>query len=153
MKIEIDEYRGWEIYFDTDKEMFYTVSDSYDTDKDKKTFSGIKTFIDEFIKDNLEFKPVWIERPEMGWRSYEKIKLIGIRKDKRFVYEDAKGKHCQLSEYDEKDYILCNKANEEIYRKIKEYKDKIEVLNKEVQKLEKTIISVGIESIKSQYLI
>lgn len=153
MKIEIDEYRGWEIFFDTEKEMFYTVSDMYDTDKDKKTYSGIKTFIDEFIKDNLKFQPVWIERPETGWRSYEKIKLIGIRKDKRLVYEDNKGKRCQLSEYDEKDYILCNKANDEIFRKIKEHKDKVTVIENEIKKLEESIISVGIESIKSQYLI
>ena len=39
MKTEIAKYRGWEISFDTDKETFYALSNDYDRDETKKSFS------------------------------------------------------------------------------------------------------------------
>jgi hypothetical protein len=151
MKVEIDEYRGWVISFDTEREVFYAYSDAYDTDKDRKTYSSMKAYIDEFIKDNQDFKPIWVERPPNMWGRHEKIKLIGIRKDKRFVYENEKGERSQLSEYNEKDYILCNEKNLETYKKMGEIDDKMEKLQKEKNNLEKQIIRVELDTIKSQY--
>ena len=57
-----------------------------------------------------------------------KIKLIGIRKDGRFIYEDEKGEKKQLSDYDEKHYILYDESNEQ-------YKEEAEILYNEMEAL------------------
>ena len=111
MRVEIENYRGWDISFDTERETFYAKSVEYDRGETKRSFASAKQFVDDFIKENLQFKPVWVEKVPSQYNNQNKIKLIGIRKDKRFVYEDADGKKNQLSEYSEKDYILCNEEN------------------------------------------
>ncbi len=40
MKIEIENYRGWDISFDTEKETFYAISSHFDTDKTKQSFAA-----------------------------------------------------------------------------------------------------------------
>lgn len=151
MKIEIENYRGWEIYFDTEKETFYAQSDEHARGESKKSFAAAKKFIDDFIKDNTEFKPIWVESPPSSWSGKNKIKLIGIRKDKRFIYEGDKGEKEQLPEYNEKDYILVNPDNEPIYEAIKVLQDKQKETALEIKALESKIIRVGLEEIKKKY--
>ena len=55
MKIKIEDYRGWSIEFDTEKESFYCHSEQYDRDETKKSYSSVKKFVDDFIKDNFTF--------------------------------------------------------------------------------------------------
>lgn len=153
MKTPITTYRGWEISFDTEKETFYTVSDIYDRSETKSSYNSIKTFIDNFIKENNEFKPVYVESLPSGWRGKHTIKLIGIRKDNRFIYEDANGKKEQLSESSEKEYILINPDNEPIYKAIADCDTKIEILRAEKKELENTIIKKDLSEIKAKYSI
>lgn len=132
MKVELEEYRGWTISFDTEKESFYCHSDGYDKDDYRKSFSATKKFIDEFIKENEKFTPVWVEKKpsSYGW-SKQKIKLIGIRKDGRFIYEDEQGEKRQLSDYYEEDYILYNPDNDKFRELSNELECKIDLLRKE----------------------
>ena len=58
--IKIADYRGFEVFFDKDEDMFYLSSSRFDTETTKKSYSAVKTYIDNFIKDNLNFKPFWI---------------------------------------------------------------------------------------------
>jgi hypothetical protein len=153
MKIEIENYRGWDISFDTDKETFYAQSDEYDRGETKKSFASAKQYIDDFIKDNLEFKPVWIETPPSSYINHSKIKLIGIRKDKRFVYEGKDGKKEQLSDYSEKDYILCNEANDAPYAELEECRKRKELIDEEMKVIEAKIIKVGLAELKAKYSI
>ena len=120
-KILIENYRGWDIYFDNDKENFYTSSDSWDRENTKTSFAATKKYIDDFIKDNLVFQSIIIEKEDYG--TPNQINIIGIRKDGRFVYEGKDGKKEQLSEYDEKYYYLPNAENNDIFAKIKEQRD------------------------------
>ena len=78
MRTLITEYRGWEIFFDTDKEEFYTVSNEYDKDNTKKYFASTKKFIDDYIKENNEFKPILVQKQQSMYSDGEIIKLIGI---------------------------------------------------------------------------
>jgi len=151
MVTKIEYYRGWEISFDTEKETFYTVSDTYDNQQTKKSYSSIKKYIDDFIKDNNSFKPFWIET--YGYISHRKAKVIGIRKDNRFIYEDNKGKKQQLSEYDEKNWYLLNEDNVKIYEQINIINKKIEDLQLSKTELDKQIIKIAVKEIKSQYII
>lgn len=78
MRVEIANYRGWEISFDTDKEEFYCLSNEYDNDVNKKSFSASKKYIDDYIKLNKEFKPFFVTSKDSRER---KIKIVGVRKD------------------------------------------------------------------------
>ena len=127
MKVQIEIYRGWSISFDTEKETFYCHSGQHDKDENKKSFASIRKWIDDFIKENEVFKPIWVETKLKAYGEI-KIKLIGIRKDGRFIYEDAKGEKKQLSDYDEKDYILYDESNEQ-------YKEEAEILYNEMEAL------------------
>lgn len=151
MKIKIEDYRGWEIYFYTEMETFLSESDEFDRSETKKSFTSAKKFIDDFINDNLEFKPVWIETLASLHRNPQKIKLIGIRKDKRFVYEGKDGKKEQLSDYREKEYILCNDANDAHYAELAECRKRKELIDEEVKVIEAKIIKVGLSELKAKY--
>jgi hypothetical protein len=153
MKIEIEIYRGWSISFDTEKETFYAQSDEYDRGETKKSFAAAKSYVDEFIKTNIEFKPVLVETMPSSWRNREKIKIIGIRKDKRFVFEGKDGKKEQLSEYSEKDYFIVNPENDIFYEQIAELNSKKRAIEAEIKSVEEKIIKKKLVEIKSQYSI
>lgn len=127
MKVEIEVYRGWSISFNTEKEAFYCHSEEYDKDETKKSFSATKKWIDDFIKENSAFKPIWVESKPNSY-SEKKIKLIGIRKDGRFVYENSKGEKKQLADYEEKDYIIFNDENDKFRLEASEINKQIESL-------------------------
>jgi len=149
-KILIENYRGWEIYFDNDKENFYTSSDDYDREKTKTSYAATKKWIDDFIKENLVFEPIIIEKRD--YRGLEQIKLIGIRKDRRFIYEGKDGKKEQLSEYYEKDYYLPDKSNDDIFKKIDAQKQIKEAAELEISQLEKLIFKTPIiQELRAKY--
>lgn len=128
MKIEIEKYRGWTISFDTEDETFLCYSDNYDSSKTKKSFSAVKKFIDDFIKENSTFKPFWVETDPYYSHKMEKKKIVGIRKDGKFFYEDAKGEKQLLSSYDERYYILGDEANDVHRIEAQKVSDEIEEL-------------------------
>jgi folylpolyglutamate synthase/dihydropteroate synthase len=151
MRIEIETYRGWQISFDTDKETFYAQSDEYDRGETKKSFASAKAYVDDFIKTNVEFKPVWVETIPSHYQDRKKVKIIGIRKDKRFVIEGKNGEKEQLSEYSEKDYILVNAENETFYSQMANCNTRIKAIEQERKAIEEKIIKKGLAEIKRQY--
>ena len=152
MKVLIENYRGWEILFDTQKESFYCHSEQYDTDKNKQSYSSVKNFIDDFIKENQVFKPVVCELKHGGYGSGDMIKLIGIRKDGRFIYEGAKGEKKQLPAYHEGDYILYNPENETYKISAAKIYEKIEALRLERNEILKQIKGVELVDYKKQFM-
>ena len=131
-KVIIEEYRGFEITFSTDKEAFTAWNDSYDTEFSKKSFSAIKKGIDDYIKKNLEFvpfeivkcygfngKPSYIEKP---------LKIVGIRKDGRLAYINEDGKKKQISDYYIKDYAL-------LFDGFTEFKEQYDSLKKQEEEI------------------
>jgi hypothetical protein len=146
MKVEIENYRGWTISFDTEKENFYCHSEQWDRDETKKSYASTKKWIDDFIKENEVFKPVWVESKPTIFNPNERILLIGIRKDSRFIYEGKNGKKEQLSEWYEKDYVLYNPEND----KIREEANKIQVQIEELRLKKKEVLKnfTGIELVE-----
>jgi hypothetical protein len=94
MNIEITNYRGYSISFNTETETF--LSDIGNDGTEKKSFAATKKAIDDFIKDNQVFVP--FEIMDLYWDGGRLKKIIGIRKDGKFVYEHN-GKKEQLTEY------------------------------------------------------
>ena len=151
MKVLIEEYRGWEINFDTDREGFYLSSERYDKEDTKRSYAAAKKFIDEYIKQNEKFVPFYVVTIPSSYKSKVTRKIIGIRKDGRFVYEDDNGKKHQLSEYDEKDYMLINEVNESLFKELDELEKEISVLHECKKELEGKFHVESLKSVKHKY--
>jgi hypothetical protein len=135
MRVLIETYRGFEISFDPGNEKFWYLSERYDSESSSKSFSAIKKAVDDFIKENKDFKPFWIENNLTKGYGYQKLKIVGIRKDGAFVFENSKGEKEQLSKHNEDNYIVYNEANDELHTEIAELEDKANALNKEIRAL------------------
>ena len=100
MKILIENYRGFDIEFDTNHEIFQCICTD-EKAKESKSFSAVKKFVDEYKKDNVGFNPFWVELiPEKSYSNLKKAKIIGLRKDGRFICEDAKGQKTYIPDYE-----------------------------------------------------
>lgn len=152
MKVEIENYRGWSISFDTEKENFYCHSEQWDRDENKKSYASTKKWIDDFIKENETFKPFFIETMPEFYDSYKCVKLIGIRKDGRFIYEDEKGEKRQLSEYKENNYILYNSENDKYKIELKKVDAEIEKFRLKRNEIINKFVSVELKEFKKQFI-
>lgn len=152
MKAEIHNYRGWDIHFDTEEETFICISEGYDRQEKKKSYASITNFIDEFIKENEKFIPFDIVPiPSKHWNALEG-KVIGIRKDGRFIVHTKEGKKKQVGEYEEKDYMLLNAENEPLYKELTKNTEKVEILNEERKYILSKFKVVTLKDIKSNYI-
>lgn len=137
MKTEVDNYRGYEIRFDTDNETFECDID--DSRSVKKSYASIKTFIDEFIKDNNVFKPFKVMANPLVSYGGKNGKIIGIRKDKRFIMETESGTKEQVSDYNEKDHWVVTEKLIESLQEVQPLLSERDELKKNLNKLESEI--------------
>lgn len=126
--IKIDDYRGWGISFDINNETFVAYSSVYDSDVKKLSYAACKKYIDDFIKENTHFKPILVGIYE-SWRTgglqVKRIKIIGRRKDGKFIADTPKGKET-ISDYDLKKYFIWDDKYIEIF---KEHEKLCEIAN------------------------
>jgi hypothetical protein len=146
-QVLIDTYRGWEISFDIENESFYCHSDRWDREQTKVSFAATKKFIDDFIKENTEFKPFVIE-PLPSCYEKELLKVIGIRKDGVFMVEGRDGKKRQLSLSDEKKYILRNVDNDKFRQQAKDLDVEMDKLRKEQNEILAKVTGVSLVDFK-----
>ncbi len=119
--VRISEYRGWYISFDTEEEKFHCMSERWDQQEARGSYAAVKKFIDEFIKNNSEFKPLKVFR--MGLHGKEMFTVVGVRKDGRLVATDAKGQKDQIGDYQLNNYFINDPETESIMADIeKAYK-------------------------------
>lgn len=131
--VTIEEYRGWDILFNTEKERFYAQMD--EEYAEKQSYASAKKYIDDFIKDNLQFKPFLAVRERGVYNEKEIVRVVGLRKDGRFVAEKEKNGKVEVTQIDPKpkwggkcDYIVYLEENESLYAEIEKlYKEKKEV--------------------------
>ena len=152
MRVLIENYRGWEIYFDTEKEEFYTVSNEYDKQETKRSYASSKKYIDDYIKSNNVFKPIKVQKMPTMFSEGKAITLIGIRKDKAFMYEDEEGRKQQLSSYDERDYFIVDSRNDVHFKRIAELAIERKRIDDEVKEIEKSVIKVDVKQIRQNFL-
>lgn len=99
MKIEIQQYKGQTIEYDTETDKFVcdiTMEDNYKNTK-RATLSDLKKEIDKFIKNNLKFKPFKLIKGEYCPKV---INVEGIRSDGRFVYRLKDSKSSSLVDFE-----------------------------------------------------
>ena len=148
MRVLIENYKSWEIYFDTDKEDFYTVSNEYDKQETKRSYASAKKYIDDYIKENNVFKPIKKKKMPSMFSDGEVITLIGIRKDKAFMYEDKDGNKRQLSGYNESDYFIVDSKNDVHFKRIAELAVERKKIDAELKEIEKSVIKVDVKQIR-----
>ncbi len=135
MRIHIEEYRGWDIYFNTQTEEFYTISNEYEKQVNKKSFSAAKKYVDDFIKDNINF-----ERVTVVDRSGREIDLIGVRKDGAFMCIENGGEPKQFSKYDESSFFVKHETHSLVFEQVREIEKEKKRLDKQIQELRDGLI-------------
>lgn len=135
-KALIENYRGFEIYFDTYYEKFQTII-TEDDSKESASYAAVKRFIDDFKNNNQNFNSFWIQSiPTAYLNDNNKVKVIGLRKDNRFVFEGKNGDKNQISEYDEKAWMIFKDENTAIIEKIINYrKEQLNISNQYKEKI------------------
>lgn len=138
-KILIETYRGFDIEFDTNYEKFQCICTEENV-KESTSFTAVKKYVDDYKKTNQEFKPFWVEPTPERYKT-EKLKVIGVRKDGRFVAENPKGDKIQILDYELNDYMILKPENEMAMNKLSELKVKEEQQRFENNEMRKLIIS------------
>lgn len=150
--IIIEVYRGWEISFYPDEDCFCAYSDRFDHEsQDRPSFNTVKKDIDGYIKANEKFKPVFIETTSTRSKGGKPTKIIGIRKDGRFVKEGKNGKPEQMSSYESKYYFVVDEKNDSIFQELKKLNEKLSQITKEIEETEGRLVKVSLEDIKNSY--
>ena len=98
MRTLIETYRGQDIYFDTNKESFVCVLVVAGIQKEKKSYASCKKEIDDYLKNNSAFKPFEVEPTLISMRYSQRYRIVGIRKDGRFMAENKEGEKVQIAE-------------------------------------------------------
>jgi hypothetical protein len=150
MRVTIENYRGIEIEFDTEQESFLAAV--ADTGVKKSSFTSIKKAIDDYFKNNLTFPAFHIERTIDSYYPNEIRRIVGIRKDGRFVAETSKGTREQVSEYDERNWIVRNPDNDPVRAEISKLDVEIRNLETKKRELSARILSKTLKEIKQNYL-
>jgi hypothetical protein len=152
MRVLIENYRSWEIYFDTDNEEFHTVSNEYDTQQTKKSYASAKKYIDDYLKENQNFKPIKVQKMSSIYSSAEFITLIGLRKDGAFMYEDSKGNKQQLSKYNETDFFLVNSDNDVIFKELDLLYKERNAIDDKIKYASSKVIKVDVKQIRKNLI-
>lgn len=122
-KILIEKYRGFEIEFDTHYEKFKCNCNNEEK-KESKSFSVIKKFIDDYLKNNQSFKPFWVcPNPQKNFYS-DKLEVIAILKDGTFFAKDKYGIKTHILNHNMPYYILEYPENNDLMEKLEELRIK-----------------------------
>jgi hypothetical protein len=145
MNVLIENYRGFDILFSPENERF-----TYDIDlghwSEKQSFAACKKSIDDYIKNNQSFEPFLVRQKYIG----DVIKIVGIRKDNKLVYESGKDK-VQLSDYYEKDYIEYDEIDDSIYSQCAALELEISEIEKKIRELKNIHNRKTLTELKAKY--
>lgn len=147
--ILIENYRGFDIEFNTANEKFQCIITD-DAVKESVSFAATKKFIDDYRKTNQDFNPFWIESsPDSAFVKKGKLRVVGIRKDGRFVAEDANGNKIQIPDYNLNDYILVKPENQDLINRLDKLNEAAKIQrDKDAFERDKIIKSMNIVTLK-----
>lgn len=151
--ILIETYRGFDIEFNTNNEKFQCIV-SDDNAKESILFAAVKKFVDDYKKNNQEFKPFWVEPNPKSYRfGSGNLLVVGMRKDGRFVVETEEGIKKQLTDYDVNKYMLMKAENVFALKTIKALDVEFETIKanheKKKNELIDSIVIVDLEEYKN----
>lgn len=142
-------YRGFTVTLDTDSGEFNT--SIVDLGKSSKSLASIKQFIDDYIKENQAFAPFNVVGIEAYRGERARKKIIGIRKDGRFICEEPSGKKGQISEYEEKGLMLDLPQNDPVFATIAVLELEIDNIRNKIKDQANRLTIKTLRDIKPQY--
>lgn len=141
--VKIKNYRGFEISFEPDTELFSCESSMYgNPESSSKSYSAVVKYIDKWHMNNNSFTPVRIAVGYGHGAKFTFVTIIGIRKDGNFTVKDDDGRVHQLSSYDEKYAVPATPAHEIFNAEV----DRWEILDREF----KTNKSTALNTLRSE---
>jgi hypothetical protein len=147
MNVKIEDYRGFEIIFNTETERFsFTLDEGHWAEK--QTYAVCKKNIDDYLKANIEFKPFKVR----SFTQNNISTIIGIRKDNRFIILDESGRKDQISEYDEKNYIIYDEKDNAVYDVIRDIHKQEQVLREKISEQFSKIDTPSLSDVKDKYI-
>ena len=132
MRTTIENYRGVEIFFDTDNERF---SFNFDDGRwnEKQSYSAAKKKIDDYIKETHDFKPFFVIHNSRNY--LQLLEVVSIRKDGDYMVKDKEGRITKLSQYDEKDYVEYSPSDDYIFAQIAVKEIQLDEIAKQIVEL------------------
>lgn len=149
MRVLIENYRGFYIWFDTSNETFYAASDTEDIGKHKKSYSAAIKYVDDFIKENSVFEPFLVIDV-----SGNKKRIVGIRKDGFFVEESENGDKYQISSWDESKFFeYTPEKQDSLFEEIDGINNQMETLRTKKREVEDKLFvdCLNLKSLKHKY--
>jgi hypothetical protein len=135
MKVKIEEYRGFNILFETESELFECELTATSHDRGSSLVS-VKKQIDDYLKNS--FTPFFVINKRFKEVNYEKAKIIGREKNGWFVVEE-RGTRSVMTPYGHVGYFIYKeKEGDRLIKKIEAINAKINKLNKEREELLKS---------------
>jgi hypothetical protein len=132
MKVKIEEYRGFNILFETESELFECELTATSHDKGSSLVS-VKKQIDDYL--NVSFTPFFVINKRFHEVHYKKARIIGKEKNGCFVIEE-RGTRSVMTSYGHVSYFIWKeKEGDRLIKKIEAINAKINKLNKERQEL------------------
>lgn len=140
MKATIENYRGFDIWYDTDIEVFQCIITD-GKEKESKSFKAVKKFVDDYRKENNDFVTFnVVKHPDRDYTDSGVFKVVGQDKLGRFVL-DNNGKKETVSKYSANDFILEKKCNEPIIKAYSKNELLAELSRKEFAEKRKRILA------------
>lgn len=139
-RVLIKNYRGFDITFDMESEKFKCVI-TEDIAKEVSSFAAVKKFIDDYKKENQGFEPFYAVSTPDSYSKAKKIKIVGIRKDRRFIYENENGSKEQLPNYVIKDFMLDLPENDALISELRVLDEQLREIEQSYRQKRKEIIS------------
>ena len=145
MQVLIENYRGFDILFSPENERF-TYAIDLGHWSEKQSFAACKKSIDDYIKNNQSFEPFLVRKKYNG----DVIKIVGIRKDNRLVYESGKDK-VQLNDNAERDYIEYDERDDSIYSQCAALELEISEIENKIRELKNSHNRKTLTELKAKY--
>lgn len=135
MKTKVDDYKGFEIYFDTDSGKF--IVEGCDSQDEKPSYNSAKKFVDDFLKENNMFPEFKLtNHPRKRMWGKKDVTVQGLHGNGNLLaYDEEKQERFQLSTYNWNDYIFPEDLKKCGYDsdKVKKLEAKLEKLRLEVR--------------------
>ena len=150
MRTIIENYRGVEIFFDTDNERF---SFSFDDARwnEKQSYSAAKKKIDDFIKETHAFTP--FKAISRGDNNLVVVDVVSVRKDGDYMIKDEKGNISKLGQYYEQEYVMYSPSDDKIFAEIAVCQIEIDNLKTRMQELKSPLLErQSLKSMKKSFM-
>jgi len=155
MKIEIENYKGFQISYDDYSDKFECEMELNNKVKNLKrgSLNDVRKEVDQFLKANLEFKPFkFFKKSAYGGKSFDTQFCSAIRTDGKFVVgKEGQEKYKSYLTFGEMGLAMVYDANiaKEKARLVKEKEDYITKVELEIEKLFDSLMPCDLSQYKN----